>query len=223
MRIKWQDQIGKTINNFKIVGYERRNKKSYINAICPMCGRKFWLRADSANTVLSCGCYNKQNNIIQSKDITGLKSGRLTALKATCKRDCNGSVMWECPCSCGNTALVSAHNLIDKRVRSCGCLRKDNSKVTGNALGESTKNVCVNGTNIRNLTSKVPKNNTSGIKGVSWDNSRKLWVAQIAFKGTHYNLGRYKDIKEAEKARKVAEDNMYGNFLEWYKQYRHNI
>lgn len=88
---------------------------------------------------------------------------------------------------------------------------------SGKKVGEITKLNCIDGTNIKNLTAKTPKNNTSGIKGVSWNKERKKWVAQIGFKGKNYNLGRYCSIEEAKDIRKVAENELFGNFLEWYK------
>lgn len=61
------------------------------------------------------------------------------------------------------------------------------------------------------------KNNTSGIRGVSWDSHKQKWVAQIGFKGKNYHLGRYAKKEDAAKARKEAEENLFGNFLEYYQ------
>ena len=43
------------------------------------------------------------------------------------------------------------------------------------------------------------------------------WHAYIMFKGKLYNLGYYATLEEAKKAREEAENRMYGEFLEWYK------
>jgi len=67
------------------------------------------------------------------------------------------------------------------------------------------------------LTARIYSSNTSGYKGVYWDRSRQKWVAQIRFKGKNYKLGRYDNIKDAAKARKIAEDKIFGDFLLWYK------
>lgn len=36
----------------------------------------------------------------------------------------NGSVVWECKCSCGRTHYVAANDLRAKRVGSCGCVKQ---------------------------------------------------------------------------------------------------
>ena len=49
------------------------------------------------------------------------------------------------------------------------------------------------------------KNNTSGVMGVIWDESRKKWRAGIWPKGKHINLGRFTNKADAISARKAAE------------------
>lgn len=61
--------------------------------------------------------------------------------------------------------------------------------------------------NIRNGT--LRKNNKSGFLGVSWDRFYKKWVSQIMVKRKHIFLGRYSDLKEAIKARELAEIKYY--------------
>ena len=59
-------------------------------------------------------------------------------------------------------------------------------------------------------------NNTSGIKGVTWDKRKKKWKAQICLKRTQYNLGTYDNIEDAAKARKDAEEKFFKPVLEKY-------
>ena len=58
--------------------------------------------------------------------------------------------------------------------------------------------------------------NSSGYNGVYRNNKSGKWVAQITFKGKTYYLGAFSEIKDAVKARRTAEERMYGEFLEWY-------
>lgn len=58
-----------------------------------------------------------------SKDITGLISGRLTALQED-GRDKHNAVMWLCKCECGNIARARKSNLMSGQRKSCGCLNK---------------------------------------------------------------------------------------------------
>lgn len=75
----------------------------------------------------SCGCLNKEKatqRIIKAgqecaKDLRGMIFGELIALTPTSQRK-NGSVVWECKCSCGKIHYVSAHDLLNHRIESCG-------------------------------------------------------------------------------------------------------
>lgn len=46
----------------------------------------------------------------------------------------------------------------------------------------------------------LAKNNKSGIKGVSWDNTRNKWRATCSVSGVRSNLGYYDTIEQASKA-----------------------
>lgn len=58
------------------------------------------------------------------KDLTGMRFGRLVAIRDSGKR--RGTfVLWECKCDCGNTKLVASSNLINGITTSCGCYIKE--------------------------------------------------------------------------------------------------
>ena len=52
--------------------------------------------------------------------------------------------------------------------------------------------------NQRNVTMK--SNNTSGITGVTWLKDCQKWGAQVQMNGKHYQIGKFKDISDAEVA-----------------------
>lgn len=218
-RTKAADLVGTEIKGFKILDWKRENKRTYLLAVCPFCNKRKWMRKDQIDNpkVVSCGCYNAKNNYIKNKDITGQTFGRLTAVRPTDRKTPSGATVWECKCSCGNTTYVGISELILGRINSCGCLRTETSRKNGEKAGKYIKdNFCIENTNVNNLTAKKPKNNTSGIKGVSWDKEREKWVAQIVFQGKTYNLGRYDKKEDAAEIRKIAEEKLYGKFLDWY-------
>lgn len=64
--------------------------------------------------------------------------------------------------------------------------------------------------NARNAS--IAKNNTSGFTGVTYDNSRNKWVAQITVDYQNKVIGRYIDKEDAIKARLEAETKYYGKF-----------
>lgn len=103
-----------------------------------------------------------------------------------------------CPCGKEFDTLMETFS----HVQSCGCVRKASQH---------------EGTDVYMLVSqKIQKNNTSGVRGVTWNKESEKWVAYITFKGKYFYLGKYEEITNAAEARKLAEENLYGNFLGWY-------
>lgn len=151
----------------------------------------------------------------------GTVFGRLTVLEYYGKDMKNGKncgILYRCKCECGNETFTHGHNLRNGGVQSCGCLKRELNFVTvEHARKILTEKYLVEGTNIAKISSKtIPSNNTSGVRGVSWYKSWGRWVATIIFKGKKYYLGSFKNLDDAAKARKNAEEKVYGEFLEWY-------
>lgn len=55
--------------------------------------------------------------------------------------------------------------------------------------------------------------NRSGVKGVTWDKSKRKWFASIRVNGKTKSLGRYHDINEAARAYADAVKQYRGHFL----------
>jgi hypothetical protein len=53
-----------------------------------------------------------------------------------------------------------------------------------------------------------PINNTSGVKGISWDKPANKWYARIKTNGKLKHLGYYKNFDDAVKARYKAEKKL---------------
>jgi len=60
-----------------------------------------------------------------TEDITGLKFGKLTAIKNSGRRTKCRHVIWEFSCDCGNTSEHSKSRVVCGTVISCGCAIKD--------------------------------------------------------------------------------------------------
>ena len=71
-----------------------------------------------------------------ARDITGEKSGRLTAIKMVGTK--NGRSLWLCRCDCGNEVVIQRNSFVCKKIKSCGCLRKETSRL--NAIKSSKHN-----------------------------------------------------------------------------------
>lgn len=85
--------------------------------------------------------------------------------------------------------------------------------IDGDRLNNRFENLreATNGQNRWN--SRLPKNNSSGFKGVCWDESHQSWAAYINAGEGHKRLGRFKDINDAISARVAAAENLHGQFM----------
>lgn len=155
----------------------------------------------------SCGCGKIEALKKLANNIAGQRFGRLVALEPTDQRT-GGSVIWRCKCDCGKEAMISYNSLASGNTRSCGCLLKEHES-------PATHMHYIDGTCVEMLErKKLRKDNTSGYTGVTA--YRGKWKAQITFKGKGYNLGIYTKIEDAAAARKAAEKQIFGEFLDWY-------
>lgn len=58
------------------------------------------------------------------EDLTGKKFGKLTVIKYVFTNK-NKKRCWLCKCDCGNEKIIPATLLVQQKVKSCGCLRKN--------------------------------------------------------------------------------------------------
>lgn len=59
---------------------------------------------------------------------------------------------------------------------------------------------------------RISKSNKSGVKGVSWNNKNKKWVACIKSNSRKVHLGYFDSINDAASAYACAARDMYGEF-----------
>jgi hypothetical protein len=68
-------------------------------------------------------------------------------------------------------------------------------------------------TNQQNCCNReLQDNNTSGFRGVTWNNQRSKWMAQIKANSKYYYLGLFIDKIDAAKAYDKAAIKFFGNF-----------
>jgi len=70
--------------------------------------------------------------------------------------------------------------------------------------------LCTNSENLQNQ--RTDKNNSSGIKGVTWSNGRQKWVAQIRRNGRGRTIGFFDNKEDAAKAYSDAALKEFGEF-----------
>jgi hypothetical protein len=64
--------------------------------------------------------------------------------------------------------------------------------------------------NQHNASKRV--DNTSGVKGVSWDKAWGAWVARVQCRGKMKNLGRFKSLEDAKEFIELAREMIHGEF-----------
>lgn len=84
----------------------------------------------------------------------------------------------------------------------------DVDHIDRNGLNNQKSNLRICTRSFNNANAKIPKDNTSGYKGVYFDKSRGLWHARIS----KIFLGRFKDKIDAAKAYNEAAKTLWGDF-----------
>lgn len=79
-----------------------------------------------------------------------------------------------------------------------------NNKISNLRLATSSQNA---------YNAKLAKNNTSGVKGVTWNSKQGTWSARVSVEGVRYVLGSFKDKNEAEQAVKAFREQHHGEYV----------
>lgn len=126
---KYYIKPGETYGQWKVLSQLSREKGRDVFWLCECSCGKVKSVAQGAlgrGKSLSCGCRAKGPQPRKIKDISGCKSGKLTALQyvetlvspSGTRRD-----MWLCLCECGVKKVFDGWKVRSGRVKSCGCNR----------------------------------------------------------------------------------------------------
>lgn len=158
-----------------------------------------------------CGCKTEKDYYYS--DITNQRFNRLVALFHTDKRDSTGGVIWHCRCDCGNEVDVPYNNLMYANQVSCGCQKKEHDQ----KLREYQTHL--GNTSLDHIRSaKIPKDNTTGAKGVYF--IRGKYVAKLVFQKKAYYLGTYNNFEDAKEARSEAEEALFQTTIDYHGQWQ---
>lgn len=154
----------------------------------------------------NCGCK-------KSPDLTGKVFGRLTVLGRSDKRNSRGArttPMWECRCECGNITYKATDTLTNPEESMCQSCQSlyaaENARKSAGFVG---------GTQISRIRNMEPTAaNSSGCRGVYYEKKTNKYRARLKFKGKIMNFGTYSKFEDAVAARKAAEAEYFGTFLE---------
>lgn len=221
--LDYKHEIGRIYGQYKIIlltevrTFPCGRSLPYFQCACTKCGAKRITNLSTIKKGATCKCsrpkYKKYidftNQTFGALTVIGL-DGEYVGIKSR----------WFVKCSiCGGTKSISSHNLTHNPNKHCGCM---NDKQLDKGR-DCVKAFCVEGTNVIAITStrKLNQNNTTGVRGVNTytnRNGQQKYRAIIVFKRKQYHLGVFDTIEDAAKARKQAEEQIYGEFLKWYQE-----
>lgn len=182
--------VGEKYGKLTIIKAYRKKNKFYCKCLCD-CGNTFITTLTNLQYghTRSCGCLIQND---EYKNIIGKKFGKLNVIEELAISDPNGHKHFLCLCDCGNKIEVLGNNLIHHQTESCGC-----KKI------------------VRRLTSKIPINNTSGVKGVYFDKKSNRWVAFIGYNHQKYKVN-CENFEDAVKNRRQLEAKYHLPVIEKY-------
>lgn len=121
-------KIGETYNGVKVLEKFREKTHTKYWCICPVCGKRFSMKAETVGIAHQCKECNAKSRII---DLTGQRFGRLVAIEHAGRVvNKNGfrTTLWKCKCDCGKESVVRYPLLVSGNTRSCGCLERENKE-----------------------------------------------------------------------------------------------
>lgn len=210
---EYESLVGKRFGKLVVVKQEASNSSGQRRWLCQCdCGGTCISTTGKLNSGRSTNCGCKK-----SPDLTGKVFGKLTILGRSEKRNPRGArttPQWECRCECRAITYKATDTLTNPDLSMCpACAAKYAVEKARAAAG------FVDGTQLAKIRDMTPSAaNTSGCRGVYYEGKYDRWRAEIRFQRKRYYLGTYKKKEDAIKARRRAEEELYGSFLESYKQ-----
>lgn len=137
--------------------------------------------------------------LVDDADFEWLNQWKWTAFKSRTK--------WyaiRCVRKGATKAFIFMHRLVS------GIVRPDHAD--GNGLNNQRHNLRAANSSQNSGNMGLPRHNTSGFKGVSWDRSKNKWQANIRIFGRQKNLGRFSSPALAALAYDAAAANHFGKF-----------
>jgi len=147
------------------------------------------------------------------ENLVGKRFGKLEVIGRSDKRGSRGArtvPLWECRCDCGAICYKATDTLTNPEVSMC-------NDCAGKYAGEKMRKKAGygDGTQISRIKSdKLSAVNTSGCRGVYYDKKTGRWRARLRFQGKLMNFGSFAKFEDAVNARKAAEREYYGQYLE---------
>lgn len=136
-KLNYVDLLNKKFNKLKVIERIGSINNSVIWKCLCDCGNYTKVSTNSLNSgnTKSCGCFHKEiTSLLLSKNLIGLKFGKLTVIERLFINNLSKNVKWLCKCDCGNEKIILSNSLISGKSKSCGC-RARGSQTHGTIYG----------------------------------------------------------------------------------------
>jgi len=193
-----KDMSGTFINGIEIIKrIGKDNNGQYIYELKCHCGKIFHNTLKHGKAMKSCGCLWTKNKRYIGEVIYGIEIlGRTGATKKNKLKIGINEVNKK---DTGN----SFYNL------KCFC-----GKEYEGIICSTMKGCGCSSTKLKGISDK---------KGVSYNTLKDCYIAEIRFQRKGYFLGHYKDADTAYEMRKIAEYQILGDFIKWYRSQYHLV
>lgn len=205
-----------------------RDDKKKIRCLCKCdCGNQITTRYDSiiSGYTRSCRCAIKSSHPKKDRSsVIGKRFGSLIVVDLSDKTTKRGNRIYsllKCKCDCGNICYVEYNNLILGQTKSCGCLQKEQIKKNLSKTKSYIDKVKQCGTHIDTFKKTKPNRNnlSTKVRGVSWHNEKRKYIAYITYKKKRYRLGYFESLQDAKNIRRIAQEKaLNGTIDTWYNQ-----
>ena len=206
---QYPNLIGQRFGKLVVIERAENNSRGQRQWLCQCdCGGTRIVNTNylRSGRTTDCGCK-------KSPDLTGKVFGRLTVLGPSDKRGSRGARttrMWECRCSCGEITYKATDTLTNPEQSMCQKCAASYAAASARANAGF-----VEGTQLSKLRmDDNPVDTITGVRGVYYDSRKKLYQARIIFRRKKYYLGGFTNLEDAVKARKRAEEEIFGTFLD---------
>lgn len=154
---------------------------------------------------VSCGCRSR-------RELAGQRFGSLVVLERSdqyARRGSRRQRLWKCRCDCGEITYKPTDVLTGGGETMCrSCAGKYTAEKARSQAGYR------DGTQLSRIRdTDRESDNRSGVRGVYLDGKTGKYRARIKFQGRIRNLGTFPTLEAAVRARKEAEEEIFGTFL----------
>ena len=140
-----------------------------------------------------------------------------------------GQVLKKCVNKCGyHIVCLKCRSRVVHRLVALTFLDNPDNKlqvdhIDNNKQNNHVQNLrwCTNAENQRNVS--ISKNNTSGIKGISWDKRSNKWLVEIRYNYKGIHIGRFSNLEDAKQARINKANELFGEFTNKREKIQINI